>query len=343
MKRKNILVTDQAYIEDWDFQKGLESSIGTPFEQMALVSNKRRSRWYNIIRYTLYFYYPFKLFLNRKKYDKVFCWQAFYGVVFAYYHILFNVKPINEIAVTHLIYKPKKGLLGIIYNWWMESILRSGYIKCYVGGSKTHRKYLIEQFSISPKSIHYIPYCKEDETLKKISEINPVGEEFVLGVGRSNRDWNWIIKCFFHSKRKLVIVCDDFRVDSLQLPSNIVVLNNVEGDEMLVYMKHCRCQVCSFKLPEVASGEIVYVQGICFSKPFVVTGPCCIADDYVRDGITGIIVEKDETKMLDAVERLFVDDEYYQTICRNARKVYENEHNLYQYGKKVGKCIQESK
>ncbi len=342
MACRNILVTDQNYIEDWDFQKGLEFAIGEPYEQMALVSNQRRSRWYNLVRYFLYFYYPFIIFLNRKKYNRILCWQAFYGVVLAYYHILFHIKPINEIAVTHLIYKPKKSFLGKLYNKWLSKVLKSGYITCYIGGSKTHREYLMKEFGIPEKNIHFVPYCKEDETKKKITDRNPLNCDFVLGVGRSNRDWDWIVKCFSKSKRKLVIICDDYRVDSSNLPDNIQVLNNIEGDEMLMYMKHCFCQVCSFENPQVASGEIVYVQGACFSKPFVVTGPCCITDDYVRDGITGIVVEKDEDKMIDAVERLFTDKVLYETMCRDARKVYEAEHNLFQYGRKVGDCILKS-
>ena len=175
-----------------------------------------------------------------------------------------------------------------------------------------------------------------------ITDLNPINSDFVLGVGRSNRDWAWIIKCFSQSKRNLIIICDDLRLDQASLPKNIKVLNDVEGDDMLVYMKHCYCQVCSFKNPQVASGEIVYVQGACFSKPFVVTGPCCISDDYVKDGITGIIVEKDTNKMLEAVEHLYSDRLFYEEMCKKSRDVYDSEHNLLQYGKKVGACLLKS-
>ncbi|MBE6309982.1 MAG: glycosyltransferase family 4 protein [Bacteroidales bacterium] len=343
MACKNILVTDQCYIKDWDFQKGVENSIGESFEQIALVSNKMRSRWYNVVRYTLYFYYPFKIFLNRKKYNRILCWQAFYGVVLAYYHILFNVKPINEIAITHLIYNPKKSFIGKIYKKWLTKVLKSGYITCYIGGSKTHRKYLIEQFGIPKDKIHFVPYCKEDETKKTITDVNPIGQDFILGVGRSNRDWHWIIDAFSKSKRYLVIICDDLRVDQATLPNNVKIINDVEGDDMLAYMKHCYCQVCSFKNPQVASGEMVYVQGACFSKPFVVTGPCCITDDYVINGVTGVVVDKDKDKINEAVERLFTDKSYYKEMCKNSRLVYESEYDLFQYGKKVGSCILKSK
>lgn len=339
MERKNILVTDQSYIENWDFQRGIEAAIGEPFEQFSMVSNKMRNRWYNIIRYFLYFINPLKLFLKRKQYKRVVCWQAFYGVVYAFYHILFGVKPINEIAITHLIYKPKKGLLGRIYRKWLESVLKSGYITCYVGGSRTHRDYLIKEFGIPSNQMHFVLYCKEDETKKGITDISPIEGEYVLGIGRSNRDWGWLINCFSKSKRKLVIICDDLYVDSSTLPKNVRVLNNVEGDEMLVYLKHCYCQVCCFQYPQVASGEMVYVQGACFSKPIVVAGTCCLTDDYVKDGVTGIVVEKNSEQVLSAVEELFENVAYYTEMCHNARRVYENEHDLYQYGKKVGCCI----
>lgn len=339
MGRKNILVTDQAYVENWDFQKGLETSVGEPFEQISMVSNKMRSRWYNIIRYSLYFINPFKLFLNRKKYNRILCWQSFYGIIFAFYHILFHIKPENEIAITHLIYKPKKGVIGKVYYKWLQWVLKSGYITCYIGGSKTHRDYLIEQFNIPEESIFFVPYCKEDESKKLLSDENPVGEDFVLGVGRSNRDWEWLVKCFAKSKRRLVIICDDFRMGGAQIPANVTILNNVEGDDMLVYMKHCYCQVCVHKYSNVASGEIVYVQGACFSKPFIATAPSCIVDDYVKDGVTGIVVNKDEAELLEVVEKLYNEKDYYETMCKNARKAYESEHDLFQYGRKAGECV----
>lgn len=339
MKRKNILVTDMDYIEDWDFIKGLESSIGESFEQVAMVSNKLRSRLYNIIRYFLYFYNPFKLFLNRGKYQRIVCWQAFYGVVFVFYHLLFNVKCQNEVTVVNLIYKPKNNIIGKIYHKWLSWILKSGYIHCYISGSKTHCEYLHEEFGIPMSQLHFVHYCREDDAAKTISDENPIGSDYVLGLGRSNRDWEWVINCFKESDRNLVIVCDDLNVNKSEISSNITIIKDIWGDEMLKYLRHCKCQVCSFFYPEVASGEMVYVQGLNMSKPIVVTAPCCITDDYVKDGVTGIIVKKDKKAFLDAIESLFTDDELYNNICKNARSTYENEYNLFQYGRKAGEGI----
>lgn len=85
----NIILSDMPLNNKWDFRKGLEDKTKELWEIRNCVTNQGRSLGYNIYRYIIY---PFTIFLNRSKYDKIVSWQSFYGVLFAFYCRLFKVK-----------------------------------------------------------------------------------------------------------------------------------------------------------------------------------------------------------------------------------------------------------
>lgn len=85
-----------------------------------------------LIRYAKYFLTPMKIAKNRNNYGKVLAWQQFYGLILAFYFRLMHVKESPEIVVLTFIYKPKKSLIGKIYDKFMRYIVTSGYIKYFV-------------------------------------------------------------------------------------------------------------------------------------------------------------------------------------------------------------------
>ena len=90
---------------------------------------------------------------------------------------------------------------------------------------------------------------------------------------------------------------------------------------------------------KIGSGETVLLQTMSFSKPIIITKPSCLADDYVADGETGLVAEKNKNELVSAVDRLWNDSDLYNKISRNCRKLYENKHSLLSYGKYVGNTL----
>ena len=84
--RKNVALFDSNEQEAEDFIAGLEAATGLEWEAKVFTANQgRKTRIGNSIRYFKYFSFPFVIFLNRKKYDCIVGWQAFYGLLFAFY------------------------------------------------------------------------------------------------------------------------------------------------------------------------------------------------------------------------------------------------------------------
>ena len=111
------------------------------------------------------------------------------------------------------------------------------------------------------------------------------------------------------------------------------------GNESFEFIKNCKFMIIPIMDGKIASGETVLLQTMSFSKPIIITKPSCLADDYVTDGETGLIVAKDKDELISAVNRLWNDSELYDRVAHNCRKQYEEKHSLLSYGKYVGNTL----
>lgn len=336
--KRNVILSDMPLDENWDFRNGLEYETKKKWEIRNCVTNQGRSFWYNVYRYLMYFYFPFTIFLNRMSYDKIVSWQSFHGVLFAFYCRLFNVKKSNYVLIKNFTYKPKgNGLIGRFYYKWMRYIVKSQYIDKFVCTSKTFCDYCAKQFDEPVDRFVYLPFGVEDFTKVLTEKELKAREDFILSLGRSNRDWDWLINSFADTKYKVKIICD--QLHRTDLPENIEILNNVWFEDSYRYLAKCKLAIIPIMDGKIGSGETVLLQTMSFGKPIIINKPSCLADDYIEDGETGLVVNKDSEELLAAVEHLYDDQELYDRLSKQERMKYENEHSIYRYGRYIGSVI----
>ncbi|KAA6302327.1 MAG: hypothetical protein EZS26_001440 [Candidatus Ordinivivax streblomastigis] len=342
IKKTNGIFIDMPLETNWEFLSGLEETSGKIWEVNSLVSNEGRTgKLSGIIRYCKYFYYSFIIFLDRNKYEKLLCWQSFYGIICAFYCRIFHVKKTNKVIVLNFVYKPKgeRGLIGKLYFKWLNYCINNQYIDLYISASLTNCKYCANIFNSNINKFKFIPFSVKDSSSTPIHDEALAQSNYILSLGRSNRDWQWLIESFRGSDYNLIIICDELRYPDL--PDNITVLNNVWGDDTFKYIKYCKCMIIPILVGSVASGDTVLVQGMSFSKPIIITQPSCLADDYVKDGWNGLTINKVKEDLLIALHKIYTDDNLYHTLSENARKDYLTNYTLLQYGKNVGKQIEQ--
>lgn len=337
MKKKNVALFDSTAEEAEDFICGLENATKASWEVKVLTANQgREKRIANLIRYIKYFFFPFQIFLNRKKYDCIVGWQAFYGLLFAFYCRLFHVKKVNRVLVKNLIYKPKKGIIGKWYFAFMRYIVKSKYVDLFVCSSEKYCDYCAQIFDEPRERFIFLHFGVNDFT--KMMDMNkPVTNDYILALGRSNRDWDFLIDSLSGTEYKLRIVCDELHRE--QLPENIEIYNNVWQEASYEFIRNCKAMVISILDGKIVAGETVLLQAMSFSKPIIITKPSCLAEDYVTDGKTGLVIPKEKDALLEAIKRLYEDAELYTSISHNCRKLYEDKHSLYSFGVNVGNAL----
>lgn len=111
-KSENVILIDFPKIENWKFKESLNKKTNMKWEERESISNKKRKTiLYNMVRYLKYFFFPFKIFLQRKDYKNIIAWQQFYGLLYAFYCRIFHSKKYNNLIVMTFIYKEKKGIV----------------------------------------------------------------------------------------------------------------------------------------------------------------------------------------------------------------------------------------
>lgn len=337
MQGENVALFDSTAEEAHDFIEGLKTSTGFDWSAKVLTSNQgRKSKLHNMIRYLKYFTFPFSVFLKRKKYNVIVGWQEFYGLIFAFYCRLFFVKKRNFLIVKNFIFKQKKGLIGKIYYRFMRYIVKSKYVDIFICSSKRYCDYCAKVFDEPVERFVYLPFGVNDFT-KAIEKQTQKPNDYVLALGRSNRDWNTLIDCFSGTNYQLKIVCDELKRDNL--PENITLYNDVWQEKSYEFIRDCKCMIIPILDGNMVAGETVLLQAMSFSKPIIITKPSCLADDYVTHNKTGIIVEKNKEEIISAVKKVYDDEEFYNELAQNSRKLYEEKHSLYSFGVNMGKVI----
>lgn len=333
MGRKNVILADNTEEEMEDYRRGLAAESGMDWEVLVCRANQGRRGIRNFLRYVCYFSFPFYIFLRRKRYENIVAWQEFYGLVFAFWCRVFRVEKGNFVVVKHFTYREKKGIIGRIYFQFLRFIVESGYVDVFTFCSGNHLEYCGKKFGIPREKLRFEPFGVEDPG------ISGSAGEYVLSLGRSNRDWAFLIRELGNRDYSVKIVCDTLKWE--KLPPNIRIYNHIWGEEALEFLRRCRVVVLPILDEKVAAGETVLLQAMSLGKPVVAVKESGKWAEYIDDGVNGFVVPKNGETLRKTVKALWEDGELYRKISQNARADFEKYYSLYGYGCRVGRLFRE--
>lgn len=287
---KNVILTDGEIDELIDFKKGIQEETKLSWIIESTISNWGRTNfWLKIKRYLVYFYVPFKVFLHRKDYNMIIGWQQFYALILAFYCRFFNVKKDFFIYVINFTYKDKKGILGKIYFRFMKYILQSKYIDRIYVLSIEYIDFCVKKLNIKKEKFCVVPFGVPDlyRKYKPLKETN----EYILAIGRSNRDYDWLINEWSEINIKLYIISDEYK-PVINIPNNVKIINNISGEEQYPYILGCKLLILPIKDSNICSGDTVLLTAMSFKKTVIITTPSTLAEMYIKDRINGLLVKK---------------------------------------------------
>lgn len=335
---ENIILIDFKEKEKWDFLDAVIETTNKEWKVLSEVSNKRRKNGFdNFIRYIKYFLFPFQIFLHRKKIKNIISWQQFHGLLYAFYSQIFHVKKINSLTIMTFIYKDKKGMIGKLYFKFINYILHSKYIDRLICFSKEECEYYSELFSIKREIFQFFPLGFDEiqtDNLGKMDENN----KFILSVGRSNRDYDFLIEAMKDEKYPLKIICDE--LENKRYSDNIEIYNNIFKEKFFDMLNRCYCVVVPLKDENISSGQLVLIQSMQLKKPIIVTKSNTITD-YITNGYNGFIIQKEKEELLETIDKLYTDQELYHKIASNGYQEYLDKFSTRNLGMNVGRYIKE--
>lgn len=335
MNTENVLIIDSDYEEARGFIKGLEE-VTHECWKVALHEN---NKIYGIKRYIKFFTVALSTVLSasRHKGKTVLCWQQFYGIAIAFFSRLFHVKKRFKLVIMTFIYKPKNGIAGKLFYEFVKYAITSKYVDKIILTTQSEKNMYKDIFGVEESlfgfakcgAIEYIPEKFDDVSLKK--------RNYIFSTGRSNRDYKFLINAVKNTEYPLVIACDTLEEESRD---NIEIKKDVFGKEMLRYMRNARVVVITLDNDKIAAGQLVFLHAMNMGVPVIVTKSHGITDDYVIDNYNGLVINKVKKDLLNALDKIYSDENLYHRLCENGKIEFENNYTYYAMGKNIGKILE---
>lgn len=330
MPKRRLIIAGNPVPEDWEFQRGLADTTGWDWEVVRCCINEYGGiKKYT--RYLKYAFFPLYLCLIRNRYTKIIAWEQFFGLVMACYLRLFHARRCPELDIMTFIYRPKKGIVGRIYEKFVRYAVTAPYIhKIYVFGSSEIDHY-VSLFGV-PKEKFASETLGIADIADKIKAMPATAsDKFYIAPGRSNRDYNFLRAAWKAVNEKLCIVCD---VETAVDEPHIHYEKHLHGDEYLRLLADAYAVIVPLQSTEFSSGQLVLLQAAMLGKPVIVTQNDTVCD-YLTDGETGYLISKTPEALQEALQKLN-DPQNYHRICQNARHKFETSFSLYELGCRVG-------
>ena len=317
-------------IEEWNkFLNGLNKSSGCNWELFG--TEIHDESFHSKERYIHYFKLAWKLFQKRKKVDRIVSNQQFYGIIFAFFCRLFHVKKTTKNVVVSFIYNQKRGFVGKLYKNFIQFSIRNKYVDQLVVHSKTEIDYYSELLQIEKEKLFFCPLgITDDSSGYPITRFPKICESYVLGVGNSNRDFDFMENALAGEEYNVHIFSDN----SVEHQNkNVQVKKGIPVSEYYQELAGAFCSVVPISNPNFSSGQLIMLQSYAFEKPVIIT-ESNVNDEYIGNR-NAIVIRKDAEELKKAIE-LLKNQQFYNEQVVKAKKFFIDNFSMYAMGKKIG-------
>lgn len=130
-------------------------------------------------------------------------------------------------------------------------------------------------------------------------------EPFVCCIGRNNRDLGTFIEAVRNSGVRAVLICRKGQADGYSLPARMTLREDVTMSECDEVLERAAASVVPLLDDSTGAGHMTIVTSLLLGTPVIATRSPLLSD-YVRDGETGILVERGSIEELSSAFRVLL-------------------------------------
>lgn len=332
----NYLLTDFKHGSEWNFSEYLTSFSNEKWTEVNCVSTGKQksklNKFFSI--YLKYFIFPFKIFLKRKKTKNILAWQQFYGIVYAFYCRLFLKKKSPNIYIMTFIYTSKKGLLGYLYYRFVRFSIKYHNVKKIFVYTKFEVEKYSKIFKVEKEIFEFVHIGISSEIKEVNSKLSY--DKFFLSAGRTNRDYDFLLKNWPLNCPKLIILSDTYK--SSYKNSNVVVLDNIFGDDYLFLLKKAIGLILSLDDSNfVSSGQLFFLNCLKYEKAIIITKHDSMSD-YAINNINCLLIDKKQQSLINAIN-FILDDQKRASLEKKSKEFFDSHYSLTEFAKSIIKYI----
>ncbi len=342
-QNKNLIIYDTDDFELVPILEGVNSVSPCKFELLQMPENvelnKHRSgKKDELKRYINYFRGGFRMFLHRKEYDHIICWQQFYALTFAFFCNIFHVKKPCQVIAGNFTYKEKSGRARKPYRWFMKKCLDRGIVDYIHIPSNRFAERTCKEFGFGRDRVIVHQFGIIDDYDKYSDLPAPEGlskDGYFLAIGRSNRDYDFLVDVWEEIKYPLVIVSDKYK-KAVKNPY-ITIRDDVGADDQYGWIRNCKANIICLNDGNLASGDTVLLSSMMLERIVVVSKPSTLAEMYVDNCENAVSVEKNIDEFRKTIEQII--SGRYDYLGRAARQSFLDRFSRRHLGEEFGKYV----
>jgi hypothetical protein len=132
---------------------------------------------------------------------------------------------------------------------------------------------------------------------------------FVLAMGSARRDYATLFESVRRSGHRTIVVAASHAIEGLDIPRNVELRSSLSMRECHRLAQRARVNVVPVLNEETASGQVTVLDAMRMGRAVVATR-CIGTEDYVEDGVTGLLVKARSSEELGgAIDRMWDDRE----------------------------------
>lgn len=130
---------------------------------------------------------------------------------------------------------------------------------------------------------------------------------YILSAGKTGRDYATLAAAVEGLKAKVVVVSDRHHVNTIHFPPNVEVHIDIPYEKYLDLLYGCSIVVVPLKKLVKSTGQVVFLEAMALGKPVVATATTG-TEDYIDQGVTGILVPPEDSDSLRGVISDFIEN-----------------------------------
>ncbi|NLG73071.1 MAG: glycosyltransferase family 4 protein [Chloroflexi bacterium] len=221
--------------------------------------------------------------------------------------------------------------------WQVEKHIAHLIVLC-----QTQADYAVRHLGFPAERVHFI----RDKVDHLFYRPEPVeAEDYLLAVGRENRDYETLVQAVSGTGLRLVVVASSPWSTSRSRPvqaEDVTFLSHIPYSQLKSLYARARLVVTPLHPVDYAAGVNGVLEAMSMGRPLIVSRSPGIVD-YVQDGETGLFVEPSNPEALrDTMLSLWHDRPLQQRLGANARQAVEEGLNLDRYVEEVARVVEQA-
>ena len=174
----------------------------------------------------------------------------------------------------------------------------------------------------------FVPFSQE---MVAVDHAEDTASPFILAVGTANRDYATLLQAVAALGTRTIIVSGPHAVEGLAAPPNVEIRSGLTEQQCNALCQQARLNVVPLDTSNTASGQVTVRNAMMFGKCLIATHSIG-TEDYVEDGVTGVLVPpRDAAALTQAIRQLW-DDPVKRSALGSAAMAWINEHAHYRVG-----------